>query len=159
MKLLSTVALTLALAYSAPLVAQDSAASNAQILRDKIKADKKLLIAENMGLTESEAKVFWPIYDSYQKDLGQINERLGKAITAYADAYNKGSGSIPDATAKQLMDEALTVEESEVKLKRTYQAKLLPVLPASKVARYLQLETKIRSLTKVELADKIPLVH
>ena len=57
------------------------------------------------------------------------------------------------------MDEALGVEEAEVKLKRTYQAKLSPVLPAAKVARYLQIETKIRALVRYELADKIPLVQ
>lgn len=157
MKWLTAAGLALALAYSVPVFAQDSAASNREILLDKIKADKKLVVAENMGLTETEAKAFWPIYDAYQKDLGLINERLGKAISAYAAAYNKGA--IPDATAKQLMDEALSVEEAEVKLKRTYASKLLPVMPASKVARYIQIETKIRSLIKYELADQIPLVH
>ncbi|RPJ43166.1 MAG: hypothetical protein EHM27_01380, partial [Deltaproteobacteria bacterium] len=41
--------------------AQDKAADNMQILREKIKADKKLVVAGNMELTESEAKGFWPI--------------------------------------------------------------------------------------------------
>jgi hypothetical protein len=41
------------------------------ILRDKIKADKKLLVADNMQLTDREAKGFWPIYDACQKDLHQ----------------------------------------------------------------------------------------
>lgn len=30
------------------------------------------------------------MYDAYQKDLQQINQRLTVAIRAYADAYNKG---------------------------------------------------------------------
>lgn len=156
MKLLTLSVIAMAVTLATPLAAQDSAASNTEILKEKIKADKKLVVADNMGLTETEAKAFWPIYDSYQKDLAQINDRLGKTISAYADAYNKGP--IPDATAKQLMDEALSVEEAEVKLKRTYEAKLLPVLPTAKVARYLQIETKIRSMVHSELADKIPLV-
>ena len=41
---------------------------------------------------------------------------------------------MPDATAKKLMDEALGVEEAEVKLKRTYQVETSPVLPAAKRA-------------------------
>jgi hypothetical protein len=57
-------------------LAQDKPADNMQILRDKIKADKKLLVATNMELTESEAKGFWPIYDEYQKDLQKINRRM-----------------------------------------------------------------------------------
>src|SRR5215510_1927637 len=69
--------------------AQDkSAEMNMQILRDKVKADKKLLVAANMELTDAEAKGFWPVYESYQKDLQAINERLGRVIVAYADGYN-----------------------------------------------------------------------
>ena len=51
-----------------------------EILREKITTDKKFLVATNMNLTDAEAKKFWPIYKSYQKDLHQINERLGKVI-------------------------------------------------------------------------------
>jgi hypothetical protein len=55
--------------FSLPALGQDKPADNMQILREKIKADKKLLVASNMELTESEAKNFWPIYEDYQKDL------------------------------------------------------------------------------------------
>ena len=41
---------------------------------------------------------------------------------------------------------------------RTYAAKLEKVLPAAKVARYIQIENKIRSAIKYELAAKISLV-
>jgi hypothetical protein len=37
------------------LAAQDKPADNMQILRDKINADKKLVVATAMDLTESEA--------------------------------------------------------------------------------------------------------
>ncbi len=36
--------------------------------------------------------------------------------------------------------------------------KLSQVLPAKKVARYLQIENKIRAAVKLGLADEIPLV-
>jgi hypothetical protein len=32
-----------------------------QMVRDKIRADKKLLVAENLPLTAADAKVFWPV--------------------------------------------------------------------------------------------------
>ena len=44
-------------------IAQDKPADNMQIVLEKIRADKKLLVAENMQLTEAEAKAFWPVYD------------------------------------------------------------------------------------------------
>ena len=83
-----------------------------QILLDKVKADKKLVVAANMELNEAEAKAFWPIYDAYQKDLQVINDRLGKTILAYADAYNKKA--LTDEVAKQLTNEALSVNGKNI---------------------------------------------
>ena len=154
--LLRIVLTVLALAVAMPATAQDKGTSTMDILRQKVQTDKKLLVAVNMGLTEAEDKKFWPIYDAYQKDLEQIDKRLAKVIAAYAEAYNQGS--VSNETAKKLLDEALAAEEAEVALKRSYAAKLAPILPATKVARYIQIENKIRALVRFELADKIPLM-
>ena len=62
--------------------AQEAAQMNMEILKEKVKADKKLLVATNMNLNDAEAKNFWPLYDGYQKELEQINQRLGKTINA-----------------------------------------------------------------------------
>ena len=145
-----------ALMAAVPAFSQPVSDTNMEILKEKLKADKKLLIAGNMDLTDPEAKQFWPIYDSYQKELDGINKQLGQTIKDYADAFNKGT--IPNDTAKKLLGEALSVEEQEVKLKRTYADKLGKVLPATKVARYIQLENKVRSLSRFELGQQIPLV-
>ncbi|HJR77307.1 MAG TPA: hypothetical protein VJ805_10045 [Nitrospiraceae bacterium] len=141
---------------SATATSQRADATNAQILLDKIKADKKLLVANNMDLTDAEAARFWPLYDEYQRGLDQVNQNLASTILEYAEAYDKGA--IPDATASKLLDEALLVEEAEVALKKTYAAKFTEVLPAAKAARYLQIETKIRSMLRLDLARNIPLV-
>ena len=133
--------------------------TNMQILMDKLKADKKLLVASNMDLTDAEAKSFWPLYEAYQKDLDKVNQHLGKTIAAYAEAYNQGKGTISNDTAKKLLHEAISVEEHEVKVKRANAEKVGKVLPAAKTARYIQIENKIRALIKFELARQIPLVY
>jgi hypothetical protein len=130
---------------------------NMDILKEKIKADKKLIVATNMTLTDAEAKNFWPLYDGYQKELEQINQRLIATIKSYAEAYTAGKGEISNDTAKKLLAEVLAVEEAEVKLRQSYSAKMGKVLPATKVARYLQIENKIRAIVKFELAAQIPL--
>jgi hypothetical protein len=146
-----------ALMATVPGLAEPVSDTNMEILKEKLKADKKLLIAGNMDLTDAEAKQFWPIYEAYQKDLEAINKQLGQTITTYAEAFN--NGTISNDTAKKLLNEALSVEEQEIKLKRNYADKLGKALPATKVARYIQMETKIRSLIKFEMAQQIPLVY
>ena len=139
------------------LPAAAQTASDMQILAQKIKADKKLVVAANIQLTEAEAKGFWPVYDAYQADLQKINQRLIGVIKNYADAWNKGP--VSDETAKKLINEAIAIEDAEVKLKRSYVPKLEKVIPGMKVARYLQIENKIRAIGKYELAANIPLVQ
>jgi hypothetical protein len=128
-----------------------------ETLRQKVRADKRLLVSQNMQLSEAEAKAFWPIYDAYQKDLQQINEPLGKVILAYADAYSKGP--VANEAAKTLLNEALAIEEAEPKLKRSYVPRLEKALPQAKVARYIQIENKIRAVVRYEFAANIPLVQ
>ena len=164
MKFLMTLMLGIGLMV-APAMAQDvtppagGGDTNMEILIQKIKADKKLLVASNMDLSDAEGKKFWPLYDAYQHELGELNQRLGKTIKAYADVYNEGKGMISDDAAKNLLKEALSIEEGEVKLKRTYADKISKVLPATKTTRYIQIENKIRAVIKMELAQQIPLVY
>ena len=110
-----TAALTMVFGLTALALAQTPATTNMDILRQKVKADKKLVVAENLKLTEAEGAKFWPVYDAYQKELQQINERLTAVILAYADAYNKGA--VTDATAKKLIEDASAVDDAEATLK------------------------------------------
>ena len=138
-------------------VAQDKPADNMQILRDKIRADKKLVVATNMELTESEAKGFWPIYEQYQKDLQKINQRIANLLESYADDFR--NKSLTDEKAKKLIDDALAIDRAEANLKTTYAPKLSKALPIRKVARYLQIENKIRAVVKYDIASGVPLVR
>ena len=147
----------LAAALVVPVMAQNTATTNMEILRQKIKADKKLVVAENLKLTDAEGANFWPVYEAYQKDLQQINERLATAILAYADAYDKGP--ITNEKAKQLLDEYFAIGDAEAKLQGAMTPKILAALPAVKAARYIQIENKIRAVVRYELAAAIPLVE
>ncbi len=136
--------------------AQDKPADNMQILRDKLRADKKLVVATNMDLTETEAKGFWPIYDEYQKDLDKINQRIAKLLDSYADDFRKKS--LTDEKARKLIEEAVAIDKAEADLKTSFAPKLSKVLPIRKVIRYLQIENKIRAVVKYDLASGVPLV-
>jgi hypothetical protein len=148
-----------ALLMSPLALAQAQSADNTAILLEKVRADKKLLVAANMNLTEQEAAAFWPVYDAYQKELDALNGRTKAMIKRYAEAFNQGAGTVSDDTAKSLLDEALAIEGSELDLRKSYVPKFSKVLPAAKVARYYQIENKIRSAVKADLAGGIPLVH
>jgi hypothetical protein len=134
--------------------AQDKLSDNMQILGEKIKADKKLIVAENMQLSEAEAKKFWPIYDQYQNEIFILRMRSLDLIGSYAGSYD----SMTNANAKKLLDEYLTIEKLRQKVRETYLPKFRKVLPEIKVARFYQIENKINAIVNYELAKQIPLL-
>jgi hypothetical protein len=52
--------------------AAHGAADSMQRVRDKLRGDKQLLVAEGMVLTEAEGKAFWPVYENYQKEFSAV---------------------------------------------------------------------------------------
>jgi hypothetical protein len=135
------------------VAAQEKPSDNMQIVLEKIRADKKLLIAENMQLTEAEAKAFWPVYDQYQDELFLLRSRTAKLIKDYAEA-----DKMTNDVAKKLLDELMIIEALGPKLRQTYLPKFRKVLPEVKVVRYYQIENKINAALMYELAANIPLM-
>jgi hypothetical protein len=140
--------------FIVPSMAQEKPADNMQLVREKIKTDKKLFIAQNMNLTESEAKVFWPVYEDYQKELGKLVDKTVKLIDNYAANYQ----TMTEEAAKGLIDGYLAIETERVTFMKSFLPKFRKVLPEKKVARYYQLENKIDAIVNYELAKQIPLV-
>ena len=153
--LLAVAVLALVLSVSGlPALAQDKPADNMQIVREKIRADKKLFVAEAMDLTESEAKGFWQVYDNYQKDLMKLNDRTIRMIKDYHDNYQLMTNEL----ARMLTDEFIAIKAEQQKLLVSYLPQFRTVLPDIKVARYYQIENKISAVVNYDLATNIPLV-
>jgi hypothetical protein len=160
----TTAAITVLLLGFAPLVlaqsknaSADKPASNLEIIHEKLKADKKLIVAKYMALTESEAKKFWPVYEEYQSDLKKNNDQLLRILESYAADYK--NKSLTDEKAKKLLDEWIAFEQDEGKRRSAFAPKVLQVLPPKKAARYLQIENEYRILLRYDLAATVPLVQ
>ena len=136
-------------------LAQDEPSGNMQILVEKVRADKKLLVAANLNLTESEAGDFWPIYQDYQNELFLLRAHTARLINDYAEAYD----GMTEEKAEALLDDFMRIETLDLKLRQAYLPKFREVLPARKVARYYQIENKIQAVLYYELAGEIPLMQ
>jgi len=150
---LSVLLLAAMVMAAAPVSAEEKAADNMQIVLEKIRSDKKLLVAENMQLSEAEAKSFWPVYERYQDELFLIRARTMNLIKEYEESYEK----LTDDIARKLLDESIEIEALRLKLIQAYLPKFREVLPDKKVARYYQLENKVQAALMYELARNIPL--
>jgi hypothetical protein len=146
--------MALACLVNGPASAQDKTPDTMDLLREKIRADKKLVVAAALELNESEAKGFWPVYAAYQSDMITHYDRVTKLVEDYAKVYQ----TMNDEAATQLLGEFLALQIDHAALLNRYAPKFQRVLPARKVARFYQVENKIRAMLDYQLARDIPLI-
>ena len=146
----------MSLALLCPLMsyAQDKSTDNMQLFIEKLRADKKLLVAQLMKLSTSEAKEFWPVYAQYQDELFLLRSRTLTLIRDFAKAYEM----MTEVTAQRQRDELMTIDGLGLKLRQSYLPKFRGVLPDIKVLRYYQLENKIRAGLMYGVATEIPFI-
>ena len=136
-----------------PLSAQ---ADEVADLKKKLMMDqKKLIVMENMTLTEEEAKHFWSGFEKLQEDLFVINQRLANLIVAYAASYQ----NLTDEQAQKIIAEFFEIQKDRsAKLEKHIQ-ELGKKIPWKKVFRYLQIENKLDNIARYELSKSIPLAQ
>jgi hypothetical protein len=155
MKFFVIAALAFSALFSMPSYAADQTPEEQQIARDKMKADKKFVVSDNLKLTGSESKVFWPLYEAYQADQAKLNDRLIAVIQDYAKNYK----TMTDATALKIITQRTDLEIERVNLAKSYLPKFSAVLPGVKVARYFQVESRINLLIALDIAKQVPMVE
>lgn len=140
---------------SVPAVAQVSDTDLLQQLRADIQTDRQALVTANLGLTDAEGEVFWPIYRQYRAEMGAVGDRMQKLILDYAEVWETPT----DEQAGAMIDEFLAIRKQELKVRKSYLKKFRKVLPEVKVARFVQIENKIEAIINFGLADVIPLIE
>jgi hypothetical protein len=134
--------------------AQSRPTDDMEILREKLRADKKLVLAATLKLTEAEGKAFWPVYNAYQSDMVQHYDR----VLALIDNFSKNFQSLSDEAARKLISDFLTLQTNHPAVLKKYAPQFLQVLPAKKVAQLYQIENKLRAMVDYDLAESIPLI-
>jgi hypothetical protein len=127
---------------------------NLEILRDTIRANKRALVAVNLGLTDDEAERFWPVYERYQADLTGVHDRLVAVIEDYTASFS----DLSNEKALTLVDDYLAVEADRATVRRAHLEAIAKVLPGRKVARFYQIENKMDAVLRYDLAAEIPVL-
>jgi hypothetical protein len=125
-----------------------------QQLQADLKADRQAVVATNLPLTEAESKTFWPVYKEYRSEVERLGDRTAKLIANYAKAYT----SMTEAQADAFFTEWMAIERERTAVRDKYVPKVRSVLPASKAARFFQIENKLDAIVNVSLGSEIPLV-
>jgi hypothetical protein len=141
-------------ALATPLWAETLSNEN-KLTAENIEAKKKLVVLQNMDLTEAEVERFLPVYEKYQERLAGINDKSAALIKDYAEHYE----DMNNERARNLLNDYLDIEEEKIRLQKYYVTKFNEVLSAKTMARDYQIENKINAIIDYQLVEIIPLVQ
>ncbi len=138
----------------APATAQSTAADEQIVLR-QVMTDKRAVYARNLGLSESESRAFWPLYDEYEAAAKKLDDRFLNNLNSFAEKYD----TLSDTDATAVLKEKMAIEKDRMALKQKYTAKIAKVLPPKKALRYAQIETRVETMVRSNVYSLIPLAN
>ena len=126
-----------------------------EIVRDVLKTEKKVAIAEVMELSDTESGPFWELYNEYNFEMSKVQNQRVALIKDFASHYD----NMTDEKADELWSSSLSYQQKVLKLKKKYYGKFKKIMPAGKAAMYFQAENKIEALINASLAMEIPFIE
>ena len=151
------------LAFGVAPVNADSA-TDGVLSQKEITAAKELMdtrrnmaVIINMEFSAEENEKFWPLYEEYRQKVRSVRERKLSLIDAYAARYR--AGTVDDEFADKAIRDSIKIQRDTAKIRDRYWKKFRRIIPATKAARFYQLENKMDAEVDYVLAGGVPLVE
>jgi hypothetical protein len=151
MKKAILIAAAAVLAWSTAVYSQDRVI---EMLRADLRAERTAIVEEEMQFTPQEAAVFWPVYRKYENEIRKINDQRIELIHTYAENYT----NITDDIAEQLAKKSLELDIKDAYLRKQYFREFNHVLPATRAAKFFQLDNFINLVVKTQIATDLPFI-
>ncbi|MET4546828.1 hypothetical protein ABIE26_004166 [Pedobacter africanus] len=103
-------------------------------MNDEIEAYKIGFLTQKLDLSADEAKIFWPIYNNWQKEQDALRkERVQKMIN-----YRKITEieELSDTEIQNLIENSFSIKQRELNLERKYYYRLKSSLPIKIVGKF-----------------------
>jgi Spy/CpxP family protein refolding chaperone len=142
-----------ALVSLAAAAAAQSVKETLEVSRQAIESQRRVLVAGALPLTDAEADAFWPLYDAYEKERRPLDERANELVADFLAA----AAGLTDAQAKAMVEEALKIEEERLRVRRTWLGRMGKAIPARKLVRFYQIDNKLDSVVRADVARQVPL--
>lgn len=126
-----------------------------QIVIKQIASDQRAVYALNLGLTDAESRVFWPIYDEYEAAIKKVTDQRLELLNAFADKRS----NLTDVDAESMLARFWKSEQESLRIRQRYAEKVQRVLPGVKALRYVQVQARIENALLGRVISLVPLAH
>ncbi len=107
---------------------------------DKFRAEKISFLTEKLELTPEEAQKFWPVYNLFEKERGELFGQKREIEKKFRD----DDISLSDKEIIKLIDKMVAMSQAETDLMKKYNKELLEVIPPQKVLILFNMEHEFR---------------
>lgn len=107
---------------------------------EKVKAAKIGMITEKLNLTEKQAQKFWPVYNEFDSERGEIFMSIRQKMKA---TKNEG---ISENEKVKLLDEIMILREKELKLQKEYKERFLKVITTQQFFDLIETEQEFHRM-------------
>jgi hypothetical protein len=118
-----------------------------------LEANRKLVVAENMGLTEDSTD-FWKVYDDYRIEIGKLDLQGMQLLMEFRDHFE----DLTDERANRVMSSYFKLQKQELTLKEAHIANFNSILTPKQTLRFYQIENKLDSIIQADISSVTPLV-
>ena len=102
--------------------------------REEIESYKITYLTQKLELSAEEAKIFWPIYNDYQKEQSQLRKERGQKMISFRKMPE--IDELSDSEVQTLIVNDFSFKQRELNLDKKYYAKLKASLPIKVIGKY-----------------------
>ena len=126
-----------------------------EMLKKNIQDESKMIVADNLTLTEEQAEIFWPLYDEYDAAYDKLVDERVKVIEDYMMDYY----CLDEETGKELITKSIELKQKVVDIQKEYINKMLDVLPISVVGKFFQIDNRIAAIIDIARMANLPFIR
>jgi hypothetical protein len=122
----------IALLFIFPFLAMAQRPDNKK--REEIESYKIAYLTQKLELSPEEAKIFWPIYNDYQKEQADLRKERGQKMISFKKMPE--IDDMADSEVQALIVNDFDFKQRDLNLEKKYYAKLKSSLPIKVIGKY-----------------------
>ncbi|MCW8804631.1 MAG: hypothetical protein OQK57_09545 [Ignavibacteriaceae bacterium] len=126
-----------------------------EMLKKDIQENSRQIVADNLTLTEEQAKIFWPLYDEYDAAYDKMVDERVDLIKEFMMNYY----GMDEETGKALITKTMDLKQKGIDVQKEYINKMMEVLPISVVGKFFQLDNRITAIIDIARMANLPLLR
>jgi hypothetical protein len=130
-------------------------AAYVDLIRSDMTAQKRSLVQTVMQLSEADAKVFWPLYDQYQRDYYELGNETSAVIREFVDNLDKMTADRAD----RLMTRTMDLQKRKLAVRQNYYNMIRKALSPILAVKFAQLDSQLVQMLELQVASNLPFIR